>query len=108
MRGILIPGLRREGFSVLCLCGKSSSIFCLRVKSFFILSLRGKGLSDFRLRGKGIPYLRGSGRGDQFVSVKLNVPKNLSSHQKEALREFAAAMGEETPKSRGIFGKKKR
>ena len=62
----------------------------------------------FRLRGKGIPYLRGSGRGDQFVSVKLTVPKNLNSHQKEALREFAASMGEETAKSGGIFGKKKR
>ena len=62
----------------------------------------------FRLRGKGIPYLRGSGRGDQFVSVKLTVPKNLSNHQKEALREFAAAMGETTGKSAGgIFGKKK-
>ena len=60
----------------------------------------------FRLRGKGIPYLRGSGRGDQFVSVNITVPKNLTSHQKDALREFAATMGEEHAKS-GIFGKKK-
>ena len=60
----------------------------------------------FRLRGKGIPYLRGSGRGDQFVSVNITVPKNLNNHQKEALREFAATMGEEHAKS-GIFGKKK-
>ena len=49
----------------------------------------------FRLRGKGVPYLHGSGRGDQFVSVNISVPKNLNSHQKEALREYAAAMGED-------------
>ena len=62
----------------------------------------------FRLRGKGVPYLRGSGRGDQFVSVNVSVPKNLTGAQKEALREFAAAMGEEHTRSGGIFGKKKR
>ena len=65
--------------------------------------------SVFRLRGKGIPYLRGSGRGDQFVTVRLGVPKNLSSSQKELLRQFAASMGElDGGKSSGIFGKKKK
>ena len=62
----------------------------------------------FRLRGKGVPYLRGSGRGDQFVSVNITVPKNLNSHQKDALRTFAESMGEEHVKSGGIFGKKKK
>ena len=62
----------------------------------------------FRLKGKGIPYLRGSGRGDQFVSVNVVVPKGLNSRQKEALREYAAAMGEEVTKPGGIFGKKKK
>lgn len=62
----------------------------------------------FRLKGKGIPFLRGSGRGDQFVSVKVAVPKNLSSSQKELLRQFAASMGELDGASRGIFGKKKK
>lgn len=42
----------------------------------------------FRLRGKGIPYIRGKGRGDQYVTVTVEVPKNLSSKQKELLREF--------------------
>lgn len=61
-----------------------------------------------RLRGKGIPYLRGSGRGDQFVTVSVAVPKNLSSHQKELLRQFASAMGESDTVKTGIFGKKKK
>ena len=64
--------------------------------------------SVFRLRGKGIPYLRGSGRGDQFVTVRLAVPKNLSSSQKELLRQFAASMGELDGGKSTIFGKKKK
>ncbi len=62
----------------------------------------------FRLRGKGIPYLRGSGRGDQFVTVTVKVPKNLTNSQKELLRQFAASMGElDGDAGRSIFGKKK-
>ncbi len=41
-----------------------------------------------RLRGKGVPSLRGSGRGDQYLRIKLTVPKNLTARQKELLREF--------------------
>lgn len=50
--------------------------------------------TTFRLRGKGIPELRGHGRGDQYVTVTVKVPTSLSSEQKRALRQFAAAMGE--------------
>lgn len=64
--------------------------------------------SVFRLRGKGIPYLRGSGRGDQFVTVSVAVPKNLTVAQREALRGFSQAMGESVPESGGIFGRKKK
>lgn len=42
----------------------------------------------FRLRGKGIPYLRGSGRGDQYVTVEVEIPKNLSAKQKELIKEL--------------------
>ncbi|MEE1224155.1 MAG: molecular chaperone DnaJ [Clostridia bacterium] len=42
----------------------------------------------FRLRGKGVPFIRGKGRGDQYVTVTVEVPKNLSSKQKELLKEF--------------------
>ena len=63
----------------------------------------------FRLKGKGIPYLRGSGRGDQFISVTIKVPKNLSSSQKELLRQFAASMGDlDGDAGRSIFGRKKK
>ena len=63
----------------------------------------------FRLRGKGIPFLRGSGRGDQFVSVTIKVPKNLTGSQKELLRQCAASMGElDGDAGRSIFGRKKK
>ena len=67
--------------------------------------------SVFRLKGKGIQYLRGSGRGDQYVTVRVVVPKNLTSEQKELLRKFSASVGETPAKENGhssIFGKKKR
>ena len=44
--------------------------------------------TTFKLRGKGIPYIRSKARGDQYVKVRVEVPSNLSSKQKELLREF--------------------
>ena len=44
-----------------------------------------------RLRGKGISHLRGSGKGDHYVRIKVVVPKNLSSRQKELLKEFESS-----------------
>ena len=67
--------------------------------------------ATFRLRGKGIPSLRGRGRGDQFVTVKVTVPTNLTEAQKEALRAFGDAMeGKEARQEQeeGFFGKRRR
>ena len=44
--------------------------------------------SRFRMKDKGIPQLRGKSRGDQYVTVNVEVPRNLSSKQKEILRSF--------------------
>lgn len=44
--------------------------------------------TTFKLKEKGIPFLRGRGRGNLYVKVIVEVPKNLSSKQKEILREF--------------------
>jgi DnaJ-class molecular chaperone len=42
--------------------------------------------------------------------VKVAVPRNLTSSQKELLKQFAASVGDEIPESHGggIFGKKKK
>ena len=66
--------------------------------------------TTFRLRGKGIPNLRGSGRGDQYVTVRVVTPTNLTAKQKEAMRAFAEAMGEVAPEpeSKPLFEKRKK
>lgn len=42
--------------------------------------------TTFRLRGKGVPGARG--RGDQYVTVLVRTPRNLTPQQLNALRRF--------------------
>ena len=56
--------------------------------------------TTFRLKGKGIAQLNGSGRGDQYVTVNIETPKNLTKEQKDLLREF----GEATDSGAGVKG----
>lgn len=49
--------------------------------------------SVFKLKGKGIPYIRGKGRGDEYVTVEVEVPKNINSKQREILKQFEQASG---------------
>ena len=47
-----------------------------------------------RLKGKGVPSLRNRNvRGDHYVTLNLEVPTNLSSESKEALRKFDETLG---------------
>ena len=42
-----------------------------------------------RLKGKGVPSLRNKNvRGDHYVTLVVQVPKDLSNEAKEALRHF--------------------
>ncbi len=43
----------------------------------------------FRLRGRGAPRPKGESRGDQFVEVKVVLPKILDERSRTILREFA-------------------
>ncbi len=42
----------------------------------------------FKLKGKGITRLNSIGRGDQFVKIVVDIPKELSSEQKQILMQF--------------------
>ena len=64
--------------------------------------------TTFRLRGKGIPDVHGRGRGDQYVTVKVTVPLSMTNDQKDALRAFAASMGEKSPEPKGFFEKRRK
>ncbi len=57
----------------------------------------------FRFKGKGVKRLRRSDRGDQYVHVFIEVPKNLSKKQKELLKEFDSAVGDDNYNKRKSF-----
>jgi molecular chaperone DnaJ len=62
----------------------------------------------FRLRGKGIVSLNTGGRGDQLVRVIVEIPRKLTTRQREILEEFARLDGEDVnPMSKGFFEKVK-
>ncbi|KUF10673.1 molecular chaperone DnaJ [Pseudoponticoccus marisrubri] len=58
---------------------------------------------QMRLRGKGMPALRGGGHGDMFIELAVETPVNLSSKQKELLREFEALSDDNNPESSSFF-----
>ncbi len=66
-----------------------------------------QGDTTFRLKGKGIPRLNKSGRGDQYVTVSIQVPTNLSAEAKSALRAFDSAMKHKEAHKKGFFDKGK-
>jgi molecular chaperone DnaJ len=43
--------------------------------------------TQFRLRGHGFPPLGRTGRGDLITTVHIDIPRSLSGHEKELLRE---------------------
>lgn len=50
--------------------------------------------TSFTLKGKGIPYVNSSRRGDLIFRVNVEIPKNLSEKQRDAMRAFAESCGE--------------
>lgn len=58
---------------------------------------------QMRLRGKGMPALRGAGAGDMFIELAVETPVNLTSKQKELLREFEALSEDNNPESKSFF-----
>jgi molecular chaperone DnaJ len=59
----------------------------------------------FRLEGKGMPHLRGRGHGDMYVQTQVVTPESLNDDQREALRAFAEAGGEEVEVDQSFFDK---
>jgi molecular chaperone DnaJ len=58
---------------------------------------------QMRLRGKGMPALRGKETGDMFIELAVETPVNLTSRQKELLREFDKLSEQNNPQSEGFF-----
>jgi len=62
---------------------------------------------QMRLRGKGMPALRGGGSGDMYIELAVETPVNLSSKQKELMREFDNLGENNSPDSSNFFTKVK-
>ena len=58
---------------------------------------------QMRLRQKGMPALRGAGQGDMFIEIAVETPVNLTSRQKELLREFEKESAENNPENDSFF-----
>jgi molecular chaperone DnaJ len=41
-----------------------------------------------RLKGRGVKRRDGAGRGDQFVKVKVSLPRYITPEQSELLKKF--------------------
>ena len=62
---------------------------------------------QMRLRAKGMPALRGGGAGDMLIELAVETPVNLTSRQKEILREFDTLSEENNPEGSSFFSKVK-
>ncbi|MFW2545531.1 molecular chaperone DnaJ [Primorskyibacter sp. 2E107] len=58
---------------------------------------------QMRLRGKGMPALRGGAHGDMFIELAVETPVNLTSRQKELLREFENLSEDNNPEASSFF-----
>ena len=62
--------------------------------------------TTFTLKQKGVQYVNSKNRGNLYVTVVVEVPKNLNAEQKDILRKFAESCGENNHSKRTKFFKK--
>jgi molecular chaperone DnaJ len=62
---------------------------------------------QMRLRQKGMPALRSSNTGDMVIELAVETPVNLTSRQRELLREFEKLSEENNPEGSSFFSKVK-
>lgn len=63
--------------------------------------------TQMRLKLKGMPGLRGGKNGDLYLEIAVETPVNLTSKQKELLKEFDKLSQDNNPESSNFFGKVK-
>jgi molecular chaperone DnaJ len=60
---------------------------------------------QMRLRAKGMPALRGGGQGDMLIELAVETPVNLTSRQKDLMREFEKLSEDNNPEGSSFFSK---
>ena len=109
------PLFEREGYDVRCevpvtfvqaALGGEIVVPTLDVK-FSLKILEGTQPGDeYKLKGRGIPFLRSAGRGDQFVKIKVEIPRALSNDQKKKLEALESTLDDGNYKDRRTFFRK--
>ena len=61
-----------------------------------MITLRQRGIPDINARGR---------RGNLVLTIRVLVPKNLNEKQKAAMRAFAEACGQESPRKKRFWKK---
>ncbi|MPM43907.1 Chaperone protein DnaJ [bioreactor metagenome] len=119
------PFFERDGYNVWCditisfaqaVLGDSVQVNTLDGKVKYDIPAGTQPGTIFKLKGRGIAILNGHGKGDQMIRVMVDVPKNLSAHQRELIRQFESEFGHKPPENtsgeendkKGFFGKKKK
>ncbi|MGM9522494.1 MAG: molecular chaperone DnaJ [Oscillospiraceae bacterium] len=91
---------KREGFSILyempisvtqALLGADLEVPTLDGKVKYSIPEGTQSGDVFRLKGKGVPYR--NGRGDQYVTIKINIPKELTNEQRELVKKLDESLG---------------
>lgn len=116
------PDFERDGYNIWYDChvnfvqatlGDTIMVPTLDGKVKFDLAAGTQPGAVISLKGRGIQYLNSRGKGDQYVRIVVEVPKNLTFQQREALKHFKTVMGYDDDKDKddekkGFFGKKKK
>lgn len=96
------PVFERDGYDIYCevpitfaeaALGAEIEVPTLEGKEKFTIPEGTQTGTQFTLRNKGIPYVDSSRRGALRFNVVVDVPTNLNSAQKAALKNFAEACG---------------
>ncbi len=102
------PRFRREGYDIIseieipffkAALGDTVSVITVDDQVKFNVPAGTQPDTIVKLRQRGVTHLRGSGRGEHYVKIKVVIPKNLTGHQKNLLKEF----GEESKNKKGWF-----
>ncbi|MBE6626351.1 MAG: molecular chaperone DnaJ [Ruminococcaceae bacterium] len=109
------PVFERDGYDIYCeipityaeaTLGAEIDIPTLEGQQKFTIPEGTQTGTVFTLRGKGITRINSKVRGNLYITVVVEVPKNLTGEQKKLLEQFAAACGESNYSKRANFFKR--
>ncbi len=109
------PIFTRRGYDIFCevpisfaeaALGGEIQIPTLEGKEAFKIPEGTQTGTQFTLKQRGIPIIRTSRRGNLYFTVQVEVPKNLSSGQKDLLKKFEESCNSTNLSSKQSFGEK--